>query len=169
MKPEKQNDPRRALEIIDSTLAGLKQNGLAHEFFDEDGPVPANADSHTMLTIVCGVRYGLNEQMAGAMGRKFQECRRKAPQALYALVMFGYDDDPRELWEIPEVCEYIPRFARYAGLEGAHLEASNLNRTILVVQPRQGPAIRLTTESAALLDQCGVAITGLSFQKATAH
>lgn len=38
------------------------------------------------------------------------------PQALIMLAIRGYDNDPRSLWDIPEVASYIRRFAREAKL-----------------------------------------------------
>jgi hypothetical protein len=29
----------------------------------------------------------------------------------------GYDDDPREIWEFPEVCRYVRQWAKATGLD----------------------------------------------------
>ena len=40
----------------------------------------------------------------------------------------GYDDDPRELWTIPEVRDYVVRWARFAGFDSlAAAQGSPLN------------------------------------------
>jgi hypothetical protein len=41
---------------------------------------------------------------------------RKHPGSPIALLISGFDDDPRSLWDIPRVAEYVRVFAREAGL-----------------------------------------------------
>ena len=38
------------------------------------------------------------------------------PKARFMLQVGGFDDDPRDLWEFPEVCAYVQLWARFAGL-----------------------------------------------------
>lgn len=52
--------------------------------------------------------------------RKMQDAPRMVhaahPNAEITLFIDGYDNDPRELWQIEEVVQYIRRFARASGL-----------------------------------------------------
>lgn len=38
------------------------------------------------------------------------------PEAKHEFMIGGFDQDPRQLWEIPEVCDYVRRFAGAACL-----------------------------------------------------
>jgi len=38
------------------------------------------------------------------------------PKARILIMIGGFDEDPRSLWDIPEVVDYVQRFARAAGL-----------------------------------------------------
>lgn len=51
-------------------------------------------------------------EMQGAPAMVLQ----RYPQALVMLNIDGYDDDPRSLWDIPEVAAYIRRYAAASGL-----------------------------------------------------
>jgi hypothetical protein len=35
----------------------------------------------------------------------------RLPDATHHLMISGYDDDPRELWDIPEVCVFVRQFS----------------------------------------------------------
>ena len=48
--------------------------------------------------------------------RAFRLARKRYPQAKIGISVGGYDNDPRELYDIPEAREYICRWARKAGL-----------------------------------------------------
>jgi hypothetical protein len=39
------------------------------------------------------------------------------PKAIFYLHLLGYDQDPREIWEIVEAARYVRSFARAAGLD----------------------------------------------------
>lgn len=41
---------------------------------------------------------------------------RTQPQAVIRLMLGGYDDDPRSLWEIPEAADYVRHVALAAGV-----------------------------------------------------
>jgi hypothetical protein len=53
----------------------------------------------------------------------------KHPNACIVLAVAGYDRDPREVDEVPEVAEHYVRFARFAGVDTlASAIASPLHR-----------------------------------------
>jgi len=159
---EKQPDP---WEIIESTVSRLNRNGLVRQGLAPLSNLPEEIkSSRGVLRFVCGVRYMLDDEaLARHLGEQFQECRKQAPQAIFSLVVLGYHD-PRKLEAVPvpEVRAYIRRFASYAGLGGAHIKGSSTpDGSVLLVKLREGPAIRMTVESVALLDQCGADIQGI--------
>src|SRR5262245_33537983 len=47
----------------------------------------------------------------------WQKALAKYPKAYIHPHVAGYDTDPRELWQIPEVCDYLCHWARFAGLD----------------------------------------------------
>ncbi len=46
----------------------------------------------------------------------FKQARRASPGAEILIWIAGYDDDPRELWDFPEVRRYVRWWSRAAGL-----------------------------------------------------
>jgi hypothetical protein len=55
-------------------------------------------------------------------------------------MMHGYDDDPRGLWEIPEVPVYLCRWAQFAGLHSS----------------ADADRFRIDENMCAVLAKCGV-------------
>lgn len=46
----------------------------------------------------------------------FVGARKTLPNAEHMIVVGGYDDDPRSLWDIPEARDYVRRFVLYVQL-----------------------------------------------------
>jgi hypothetical protein len=63
------------------------------------------------------MRGDLNKREARKAAKQFREARLSHPLSPIALMIAGYDDDPRELWDFPEVCRYVRWWARAAGLD----------------------------------------------------
>jgi len=87
--------------------------------YDEIGGT--EVDATTMITMVIGRRDKLTETEAQAAGAMWRKARMKSPQSPIAIMILGYDQDPRELWEFPEVCRYVQWWAAAAGMQ--HPEA----------------------------------------------
>ena len=49
--------------------------------------------------------------------RSWRTITAENPKAKFVLQVGGFDDDPRELWEFPEVCAYVQRWANLVGLD----------------------------------------------------
>jgi hypothetical protein len=58
-----------------------------------------------------------NEREARRVGSMFAKAALKYPIAGLTFTIGGYDDDPTELWEYPEVMQYIRWFANASGLD----------------------------------------------------
>jgi hypothetical protein len=68
----------------------------------------ARPDTDMSLAIVeMGQKGELDAQHAAAAARAILSIRERYPPAEISLVMAGYDDDERALWEVPEVCSYM--------------------------------------------------------------
>lgn len=79
----------------------------------------------------------------------FRLARAQSPQATVGFFVGGYDEDPREIYDIPEAVAYIRRWAKLAGLRlarsgDAAMGAGSLSRYPAAVrrvrrgQPDQG-------------------------------
>src|SRR5689334_19337505 len=80
---------------------------------DKIGTVPI--DAQTLINLAMP-RGDLTKRTAREMAETFRKARTRSPQSRIMLVFCGYDDDPRELWQFPEVCRYLKWWARFAGI-----------------------------------------------------
>jgi hypothetical protein len=64
-----------------------------------------------LMFIIGSVADGLTEANAKAMAEAVHLISNKNTTAPITLSIHGFDDDPRELWEIPETQYYISIFA----------------------------------------------------------
>ena len=66
--------------------------------------------------VICiGAVGHLTDERARFAARQWNIAERRGIEHLLIYVD-GYDDDPRELLQIPEVCDYLKLFVRHAGL-----------------------------------------------------
>jgi hypothetical protein len=86
--------------------------GVAFWAHDAIGEMPDIGGCHVLL----GSRGQLTKRLAKEMGRAFRQLRERQPTTPIGLLVDGYNDDPRDLWEVPEVCRYVQWWARFAGL-----------------------------------------------------
>jgi hypothetical protein len=68
------------------------------------------------IAIELGSRGRLTEHYAREAAGTFRQIRSHHPRVPIALSIGGYDDDPRELWQVPEVCRFVQWWARFAGI-----------------------------------------------------
>ena len=68
------------------------------------------------MQFTIGTRDELNTRAAGLNAKVWRTALQRHPKACFFNIA-GYDDDPRELWEFPEVCRYVRRWARLAGMD----------------------------------------------------
>jgi hypothetical protein len=71
----------------------------------------ADIDNRTFVQLTIGVRGQLTRRNARDAAKMFREIVRRAPLAPVYPNFLGYDDDPRELWEIEEVRRYVCTWA----------------------------------------------------------
>lgn len=81
---------------------------------------PHMADELNIVVIEIGGKNHLSEGILRKMALGPAMTHARYPEAKIALSIGGYDDDPRELWQIPEAVEYIRRFTAQAGLRDWH-------------------------------------------------
>lgn len=103
-----------------------------------------NGGSGMMIAFEMGRRDNLTEAGAADAARIWRQTVRKYPGAAITIHIAGYDEDPRELWDLPDVCAYVRRWATLTG----------------IFSPNDLPATSATREFAAInagfLAACGV-------------
>jgi hypothetical protein len=72
-----------------------------------------------LVWMTIGKRDALTPQEAERMGACWREEVQRNPHAEFMITIDGYDDDPRELWQIPEVTNYVRQWAAAAGMQAA--------------------------------------------------
>jgi hypothetical protein len=116
MSAEDKDAARRLAEKdFRMTLRGLKSLGIPQSVALADDVDTAPIDAET-LVILTMPRDALTKHTARLMGETFREARARAPQSPVYLMFVGYDDDPRGLWQFPEVRRYLKWWARFAGI-----------------------------------------------------
>src|SRR5262249_44989829 len=97
-------------------------------------------DAETMIAVTVGSRLDLVSLRAAQDGvRTWHEIRTRFPESPIYLSVVGYDDDRREIADIPEAARFFRRWARIAGIRS----------------PEQALAQNLCEISAAMLAACG--------------
>ena len=75
------------------------------------------AEAYDYVMLELGYRDGgLTEEKARTSAQAYRLAHARYPAAKFGLFIAGYDDDPRELWEIPEVAAHVRCWAALAGL-----------------------------------------------------
>jgi hypothetical protein len=83
----------------------------------DTGSTAALGDGEGMLVqLTIGARGSLTRSFAKAAAKAWRETLGRHPKATFGLSIAGYDDDPRELVDFPEVRDYVCRWARFAGV-----------------------------------------------------
>lgn len=70
---------------------------------------------YDVVGVLIGERGNLARTAARQGARLFRQMAAAQPTAELCPNIGGYDDDPRGLWEIPEVSAYLCRWAEFAG------------------------------------------------------
>ena len=74
-------------------------------------------DETVFVSFAIGTRDLLTKKEADRLAGAWRETSKRLPNSIFHLHIAGYDNDPRSLWEFPEVTRYVRRFARTAGLD----------------------------------------------------
>jgi hypothetical protein len=105
------------------------------------------------MQVVIGTRDALTKAEAAYCATMWREATARYPKATFNICVLGYDADPRELWEIPEVRRHVRHWARLAGLDDLNIADFWLGscRGRLATPPPPDLAAKLT-----VLALCGV-------------
>jgi hypothetical protein len=120
MNKENKTEARKLVESDAKTLA----RHLIGEFsgrVDVVGPDSnewPSGDGEGMLSnVTIGHRDDLTKRSAREAAEMWRKAVRRYPKAMFYPHLLGFDQDPRELWEIPEAARYIRWWARFAGID----------------------------------------------------
>ena len=105
---------RRAKLVREPTGRLLTGEEFARSAVSVDDFVRAEAvtDSHTVCCYIIGRPESLSKRDAVESARQLKRLIRQiSPHSPLGLAVTGYDDDPRELFEIEEVKQYLAWFA----------------------------------------------------------
>jgi hypothetical protein len=72
---------------------------------------------YDMVMFTIGARDDLTPSTCEKAAAAWRTITAENPKAKFVLQVGGFDDDPRELWEFPEVCAYVQRWANLVGLD----------------------------------------------------
>ncbi len=72
---------------------------------------------YDMVMFTIGARGDLTPSTCEKAAAAWRTITAENPKAKFVLQVGGFDDDPRELWEFPEVCAYVQRWANLVGLD----------------------------------------------------
>jgi len=69
-----------------------------------------------LVVVGIGARGNLSRREARDAAAVWKQAQREAPHASFRIAIAGHDEDPRPLWEIPEVAAYVRIWAQLVGL-----------------------------------------------------
>jgi hypothetical protein len=76
----------------------------------------AEIDAETMVQLVIGTRADLSAEAAIEAAETWKRIRAQSPHSIIGVCFLGYDQDPRELHDFPEVGRHLRRWARAASI-----------------------------------------------------
>jgi hypothetical protein len=143
----RRDNPDAAREAVErdvrNSARAMKSFAKSIDFATANELDHVDADYDTII-FQYGKRGDLTEKASRKAGDAWRKAIGRYPRAVYVLIMPGYDD-PRELWEFPDVCEYVCLWARFAGLDApqAALDAFSAGPFAQGVAPESEEAQRL--------------------------
>ena len=87
------------------------------DFNDDARDWPAEEEEGMLIPFTIGARGHLTKYEARHAARTWQKAIKHYPNAMFYLNLLGYDEDPREVWEISDAARYVRWFARFSGLD----------------------------------------------------
>jgi hypothetical protein len=112
--------------MLDSARALAGKNFHYAEYSEAAvGSTAALGDGEGILVeMTIGARGSLTRSFAKAAAKAWRETLKRHPKAMFGLNIAGYDDDPRELVDFPEVRRYVRAWAKLAGVSFETLDTT---------------------------------------------
>jgi hypothetical protein len=102
---------------IKAAAAQLREMNIPTVPLTYDDALPPGDGEGEMIHMTIGVRGLLTRQKARENAEGWRKVTRQRPKGMFVISMLGYDQDPREIWEIPEAAEYVCWWAKDAGMD----------------------------------------------------
>ena len=139
---------------------GIPQQVVSYEHGITEGELPPGDGEGTIIPFVIGMRGRLTKNEARKGGQMWRDASARYPKAVFYLSMIGYDEDPREIWEIVDAARYVRWFARAAGLDAMetalHWFGPGSPTMAAAVLPEAGPGLKALAGTLGFLAGCGV-------------
>jgi hypothetical protein len=108
------DDKNIAVEMARAEVRRLEAVGPV---IDSGGTLPDHpGGARGMVYFAIGGRHDLSISAARRNAERWKRVILKYPSGTFYLFLLGYDDDPREIWEITDAARYVRRWARFAGI-----------------------------------------------------
>jgi hypothetical protein len=115
---ENKDEARKAVDrdVVRSMGSVVNKGGVA---FGADALPPRDGDDGRGMSnqYLIGRRDSLSKREALIAAEGWRKLTARYPRASFLLMIAGCDDDPREIWEFPEVCRYVRQWAKATGLD----------------------------------------------------
>jgi hypothetical protein len=105
---------KREMDFLRSNPCSLPQEFVAMENQDK---WPTGDGESTTIMMPIGQRGELTKRNARETAAAWREAVRRYPKAQLGISMLGYNEDPREIWQIEDAARYVRWWARYAGMD----------------------------------------------------
>jgi hypothetical protein len=152
-----EQDARAVVKQMREVVGAANFNAVA--FDDPDrSKWPTGDGERVFANVIVGTRDNLTKAAARHCAAMWREAAQRYPKAIFVLNIPGYDDDPRELWEFPEVRRYVRWWARFAGVNDLETADPFFGDGLLQrigVDP-QSPLASNLTAGMGFLAACGV-------------
>jgi hypothetical protein len=118
------DDPQAAREAVENDVAGVIQQmrdmrarGVDTAVVDSRDDTSRYGDgAGTLFPITIGIRGKLTAIEAKEYAGFWCEMIKRHPKGIFCPHFFGYDGDPRELYEFEDVRRYVRQWAQFAGI-----------------------------------------------------
>ena len=112
-------DKRIAAELVErdakKAIESLIKLDMPVQIAPADRSNWPDGDGTGMLApITIGTRGRLTRREARETAALWREARRRYPKATFIINMLGFDEDPRQIHEVPEAARYVRWWARFA-------------------------------------------------------
>ena len=156
--PMSTEDKTTARQLAQADLARLLGGSRSYFVgYNEEGIVdpamlPDDDGDHVLMPIMIGERGSLSKAGARTAARTWRELTTRYPKGMFVICLLGYDQDPREIWEIPEACGYVRWWATYAGMD----DIETADRLVGTQSAIIAAGVAAPNHGLAFLAGCGV-------------
>jgi hypothetical protein len=116
MKENKELALRMVQADIKRRNKNLRAFGDSCKLVDLSNPLPDFDSDDGLIMIEIGARHELTVAVAKHMATQWRRLVDAYPRAEFTILLLGFDEDPREIWEIPSAAKYVRQWAKFAGI-----------------------------------------------------